>query len=468
MTHYSDLQHPDYSQLVEKWKYADDHYTGVYSDLERRGGKITHYLEQKYQRENNKAFEERKEITDPVLHFATVVDGINGVLATKEPDTIREWGAFGDPDEAGSMAHYFRHNANMAGTNWVPLMKQAGIKLTVNHKVWGLVEGVTDTEEAHVQVINPIHVCNWWPSRGDPQQVLVKEKGDFRTSIYDDQAEDGEVYTLFTLDGWRRFRISDGAEELMAEGEYTYYKDRDRTKRILPIFYTEIPMPRQVGYLLALKENHLWNQKSVRDFAIRNLSYAILKLGVKDERELEAMTKYLEKGYNIIGQQPDRPDHRFMSPDHGFLSESDKILEKGVEEFYRNSFTKYGEAARQVTATEIKLDSHSGLEAFLSLLVSAIDEFENQCFRRLEQVYFDNPAQWGMASVKRSREFAPEELPDVSTLASAALNMERSGSASTEQRVRLLNPGWAEEEIAEEVERINAERATLPVNMFGG
>ena len=468
MSHYSELQHPEYREKLDHWKYADDHYTGRYSDLERRGGKITHYLEQKYQRENNKAFEERKEVTDPVLHFATVVDGINGVLATKEPDTIRQWGALGNPDESGSLAHYFTHNANLAGTNWVPLMKQAGIKLTVMHKVWGLVEGVTDEDEAHIQVINPAHVCNWWPTRGDLQQVLVKEKGDFRTSLYDDNAQEGDLFTLFTLDGWKRFRVNDGAEEIISSGEYEYYKDRDRTKRILPIFYTEIPMPREVGYLLALKENHIWNQKSVRDFAIRNLSYAILKMGVKDESELEAMVKYLEKGYNIIGQMPDRPNHAFMSPDHGFLGEADKILEKDVEEFYRNAFTKYGEAARQVTATEIKLDSQSGLEAFLALLVSAIDEFENQCFWRLEQVYFDNPAQWGLAGVRRSREFAPEELPDVNQLASAALNMERSGSASTEQRVRLLNPTWSDEEVTAEVQRINDERGALPVNMFGG
>lgn len=465
MSHFSEYEHPEYSDKVEKWRYAWDHYTGTYGDLKLMGGRITDFLEQKYQRENNKAFEERQRVSDVVLHFATVIDGINGVMGSKDDKTNREWGQLGDPEEKGTTAYHLTHNADLIGTNWTPLIKQAGIKLTAMHTVWGLVEGVTDTEEAHIQVINPQHVVNWYPSYGDLEQVLVKEKRDTRESIFSPQEEQPDVYTLFTLDGWRRFMVNDeGAEVEMGSGEYQYYKSERRRKRILPIFRTSIPMPRDVGYLLAKKENHLYNAKSVRDFAVRNMSFAILKLGVDNDEELTELLQKLEKGYNIIGQYPDRPDHEFLTPSSDYLREYAEILDKDTNDFYVNAFKKYAEAASQVTATEVRLESQSGIEAFLSLLVTSVDEFENQCLHRLEQVYFpDNPSVWGEANVERTSDFQPEDMPNISELAKASTELERSRSGSLKTRVELLHPDWTEEEIEEEIQRINQENG-MPVN----
>ena len=455
-------EHNDYKENQAKWEYAWDHYTGKYAELTSDGGNISQYLEQKYQREDNKAFQERLKVTDPVLHFSTVVDGVNGVMASKEEKTVRNWGALGDENgnpEDDSIAKMIYHNADLKGTNWEPLMKQVGIMLTALHDVWGLVEGVTETEEAHVQVINPLHVVDWYPSIGELEQVLVKEHRDNRESILDKPTEE-DTYTLFTLEGFQRLRDTEDGLEFIEEGEYTYYTDSRQKKKMLPIFRTSIPFPRHLGYLLALKENHIFNKKSVRDFALRNLSFAILNLVVDDEKQYDSITQNLKAGANVLPSYSDKGGHSFISPDGSYVTDFESVLKKDIEDFYHNGFKKYGEAAKQVTATQVKLESHSGIEAFLSLLVSSVDEFENQCLKRLEQVYFDSPSQWGLAYVERSRDFQPEELPSVSEMAKASMDLKRSESASLKTRVEMIHPEWTEEEVKEEVERIRDEIST--------
>lgn len=459
-----DLADSYWKNHYDRWEYAMDHYTGDYAIRELYGGKISHYLKQKYQRENNKAFEERKEVTDPVLHFATIVDSINGVMASKQDQTKRDFGAFGDPMENGTDADRLWNNADGNGTNWEPFFKRVGIKLTILGEMWGYVKGVTDESEPCIVAIDPRNVVNRWPISGDPQQVLICEKMDLRRSMNDDGDSDAEVYTLFTLDGYYQYTYKDGEKVFLDEGEYTFWSDSTRTKRILPIFRSYIPMPRNVGYLLSVKENHIFNQESVRDFALRNMSFALLKLGVKGKDEYNHIVSTLEKGANVIAQYEGAPDHTFISPDSAYLAQSQEILSKKIEDFYINGFKKYGDTAKQVTATQIKLESQSGIESYLSLLVDTVDEFENQSLFRLEQVYYPNqPANWGLAYVERSHSFQPEELPDPKALAEIAVNMERTRAVSKETIVRTLHPTWTDEEIADELLRLNREQGASPL-----
>lgn len=462
----SALKHTDaYWRTHERqWQYATDHYDGTYAIRELYQGRISDYLVQKYQRENNKAFEERQKISDPVLHFGTIVDSINGTLASKQDETVRDWGALGDVERRGTNAEKLFYNADGNGTNWNPFFKRVGIKLTYLHEIWGVVQGVTEYgDEPCIKIIDPRYVVNRYPSKGMPTEVITAEKMDMRRSA-SEVDEPQTVYTRFMLDGWEQFYYDDDAKIVTDSGEYAYYADTSRTKRILPIFRVEIPMPRNVGYLLALKENHIYNQKSVRDFAIRNMSYAVLKLGVNSQDEFDQITDTMEKGTNALAQMPGTPDHAYLSPDSSWLGQSQAILERDVEEFYINAFKKYGEAARQVTATAIKLESQSGIESFLNLLTESVDEFENQALWRLEQVFFpNNPEQWGLAFVKRSNNFQPEEVPNVTELANVAVNLERSRTASLHTRVKMLNPTWTPEEIEEEIARINNESGANPV-----
>jgi len=479
----TDKRNPEWDVKEEKWIYAWDNYTGEYIDT----GKITNYLHQRLQREGQKAYESRRKDPDPVMHLATAVDGINGIIASKHDEKKEEWGVLGDPETEGTIAYSIKRNADGSGMNWNPLMKSVGIKQTVMHTVWGLVDGIEKDEDgrvlsdASVKVILPQHVVDWYPKTGNPTQVLVKEEREIRESMHDDP-EMREVYTLYELDGWRRYIVqekkteSGGVEHVEVEignGEYEYYDSSDKQTRILPIFRVELPLPRFIGYLLARKQNHIFNFKSVRDFGASNLSLALLKLKCESEH-FDSIVDNLTSGSNIIREDPDiqGEGHKFMSPDSTHLAATAEILEKDIEDFYHTAFKEYGDSARQVTATEIVMKSSTGIEAFLSLLVSTIDEFENNCFLRLEQVYFPNrPESWGQAYAERSIDFQPKDVDEAfRKIAGGLRDAEQAGAMSTLEKVKTLHPEWGEDEIKEEVDRINQERGALPIsdNMIGG
>lgn len=485
MAHFSDYTHPDFDRLEEKYTYAWDHYTGKYMDT----GEIEHYLHQKKQRESNTAYDVRKEDADPILHFPTAVDGLCGIVFSKQDDTTREFGALGDPEDEGSIAHRLRRDADGDGTNWLPLFRQVAIRQTVMHKVWGLVDGVEVVEneqgetvetlsEAKVKVINPQSVVNWYPDE-NPREVLVKEQRDIRDSLLNEPQEK-DVYTLYTLNGWRRFWVDEdkdgNAQEIELDSDtYEYYASSEQDQRVLPIFSVEIPMPRFVGYLLALKQNHIFNFKSSRDAGAQNISYAILKL-VGDKKQTDAIAKQLERGSNYITQFKDaNGDHDYLAPPSDHLDAVADILEKDVEHFYVNAFKEYGDAAAQRTATEIRLESQTGIEAFLSLLVSSLDEFENRCLHLLNQVYFpDRPEVWGDAFVKRSTNFQPKDEEEALNRMKNQFFGERNPVPATPQQKaeivkKILEANGVEVEDTDELQRaIENEMGMMPENQIGG
>jgi hypothetical protein len=475
-------EHPDYTEQKDKWRYAWEQYSGeafelesIFTDTARANakksvrGKIRYYLHQKVQAETDTAYEERLRHADPELLFATAVDSLNGILASKSDETEREWGGFGDPEDPDSIAYNLLHNADGKGTNWKPLMKQTGIKQSVMHRVWGLVDGISEVDgitiDASVKVINPLSVINWFPSEGMPTQVLVKEKKDIRTDITDLNGADQETYVLYTLDGWTRFKLTDAGEEIVDSGEYTYYSTKRRDRRILPIFYVDIPMPRQLGYMLAQKQNSIFNDSSILDFGMRNTSFAFMQfVGTQDQ--YEAALEEIKKGFRIMRLEPDATkEHGYKSPPSDHFDIVSKRIEEKRKIFMESAFRSYGDAARQVTATEIRQESRSGVEAFLTLLVSSIDEFENNCFWLLEQVYFpEDTSKWGEAYVKRSDNFQPEDVNAVLEQRSNIVrNADSAGAMSLERMVETLNPTFTEDQVEEEVKRIKEQRGVPPV-----
>jgi hypothetical protein len=485
MAHFSEFTHPEYDELHDKWTYSWDHYTGKYMDT----GKIEHYLNQKKQRESNTAFDVRKKESDPILHFPTAVDGLCGIVFSKSDDTTREWGALGDPEDEGSTAHKLFRNADGGGTNWQPLFREVAIRQTVMHTVWGLVEGVEVVEdedgntvetlsEAQVKVINPQSVVNWYPDT-NPREVLVKESRDIRQSLLQ-QPEEKDVYTLYTLDGWRRFYMDqdesgNSVERVIDEGSYEYWASSRKNQRVLPIFRVSVPMPRFVGYLLAQKQNHIFNFKSSRDAGAQNISYALLKL-VGSKKQTDTIANKLESGVNYITQFKDaQSDHEYIAPPSDHLNACAEILDKDVEHFYVNAFKEYGDAAAQRTATEIRLESQTGIEAFLSLLVSSLDEFENQCFLRINQVYFpDRPDVWGDAFVKRSTEFQPkDEEQAIQNLKNQFFGEREPVPATAEQKAeivkRILESKGIDVEDMDALQRaIEQQNGMMPEDQMGG
>lgn len=412
---------PEYTKKKQRWQFAIDGYNGDYCT-----DKISTYLHQKSQREPEEAFEERKDVTEPMLHYSTAVDGLCGIMFNKDSDTVRNWGNLGVEGQAeqGSTAWRLKHDADGEGMNWNSLFKNVAIRLTTTHTIWGMVDGLTEKVrdegdtflegDATVHVLDPTQVVNWYPDRGPLESVVVKEDYDSRTSIFDSHLQE-DVYIRYDLEGWTRYYYfknegGDREQRVLNSGTYEFYRTSERNDRILPIWRTEIPLPRPVGYLLAKKQASIWNLESVRDFAIRALSFALLRVTVEGEDDQQKISKALQEGANILYQYAkEGAPHDFISADSSWLSEAGNVLEKKVEDFYHNAFKEYGDAARQRTATEIRLESQTGIEAFLTLLVDSVDEFESQALWRIEQIYFAEPSQWGLASVSRSRDFTPED-----------------------------------------------------------
>lgn len=290
-----------------------------------------------------------------------------------------------------------------------------------------------------------------------------------RTSIVSDADREAETYMLYTLDGWTRYQNVEGQPVVIDEGEYEFYTDASREKRMLPIFPVEVPMPRNLGYTLAMKQNHYYNAKSIRDFSVRNISFAFLQIVASPEQFGEIMNN-LKNGFRVLRKDPEaQGEHGYKSPDSSYLAEAGDILEENKKEFMESAFKSYGDAAKQVTATEIRQESRSGVEAFLSLLVSSLDEFENNCFWLLEQIYFPTePSRWGKAFVKRNTDFTPKDVDQALEKASTSvLNLQRAGAISLYQMVKDVRPDWTEDEIKEEVERIRGQESELLDSMVG-
>lgn len=486
-------RHPEWENKKNRWDFKWDNYSGEYAKHDRiklykRTSKkvlesFDDYLHRKVQAETVEAYMERIMTSDPVMLFPTAVDSLNGIAGGG--DVQRDWGDLGDPEDEGSIAFRLNKDADGSGMNWIPKMKQVGIKQTVLHRIWGLVDGIkeavfVDEEgeelrevvgEATIHTIDPQAVVDWYPNH-NPTQVLVKESTDMRASIFDEDAErERDTYMLYELNGWSRYIDVEGTPQIIDQGEYEFYKDKERTQRCLPIFYVDIPMPRDVGYLLAIKQNHIYNAKSIRDFSVRNMSFAFLQL-VADENQYQQIMSEIKKGFRVLRKDPDaNGEHGYKAPPSDYLQEAGNILEKDRESFAESAFKTYGDAAKQATATEIRQESRSGVEAFLSLLVTSIDEFENMCFWLLEQVYFPNePSRWGKAYVKRSDDFTPKDIEQAMEKMSTTIrNAKQANAMSTFTAVELLHPEWDEDKINEEVRRINEESGAIevPENMIG-
>lgn len=395
-------KHKQYKANVDNWNYSWNSYTGKYLDSLKK------YLPKNKQRESDEEYKQRKKLTDPILMFATLVDSINGMIGEYE---TKDWGDLGDVDDVDSTAYHLTKNINGAGLNWQPFFKQVGIKQTVFHTVWGLVDGKTEENgQASVKLLNPTAVENWWPSE-NPTEVLVSEDRDTRKGIEDDFDDEKDYYVKYTPEGWIRLVAGDDKLTEIDRGEYAYYATKDRKQRILPIFRVRLPLPRPVGYLLAKKQNHIFQQKSSRDWGAYILSFALLVIAAQKKEGYEKVIESLSKGSNALWQKADASNqHKYIAPPGGYLKEVSAILNDDSDAFYEAGFKQYGDAAKQLTATQIIQESRTGIEAFLKLLVSSIDQFENNALWRLEQAYFpDSPSKWGNAKVKRSRDFAPED-----------------------------------------------------------
>lgn len=405
-----------FSDKVDKWKYAQK----VYDCTAYDDKNINEFVPQKVRREPNEAYEERKKLLDPRMDFPTGIDSLVGIFTDNDEDMDLSFGELGDPDEdPDSTAGRLVKDADGEGSNWSSKPQTAAVGLTLKNTVWGLVDGRpkdndgNSTGEARVHVIKPESVVNWFPSSGPLEWVLVNEKRDTRQSFKDDP-ELQDVFIEYRLDGWRRFKVDDeGGEVELSSGTYQFFATTDKNQPILPIFPTEINIPRMAGYNWARKSNSMQNFSSRLDMAHMTITFAILQIALSAD-DWDDFVKKFKKGNNVLRVDPDSSQsHQFVGQSSDYFSGSEKRLQNKLKNFVKSMFRDYGDAAKK-TATQIHLESKSGIEAYLSLLVDAVDEFENNVLWRLEQIYFpEQSAKWGEANVSREGDFSVQDIQKV-------------------------------------------------------
>ncbi len=413
------IQHRDYGALEGRMTYAWDVYTGEYADP----GRVSRYLVQRKQGEADPAFAERKALADPAQDFASVVDSLSGMLFAAEEKTARRWAeegsvaGFGDPEDRASTARRILTSIDGRGTNLETMLKRAAVRLGVMHRVFGLVdgalvEGERRTKEVTGHIVDARDVVNWREEGGRLVEALVRDALDQRASIFD-AFDEAEYYTLYTLEGWQRLK-KDG-DVLMQTGdgaEYAYFTDSTRSARMLPLFMVEMPLPRPVGYLLARKCVSLFNTESELDNLLRlacmpRFGVDTGESGVVDFEQIRAD---IAAGYAII----EGAGHQYIAPPSEPAAVRMERLRQKRQDFYAAGFREYGDAAKEATATERRQDWAAGVEAYLTLLSGALEEFEIEMMRRFEGAEFpEHPEAWGIYEVRRSRDFQPENIRSV-------------------------------------------------------
>lgn len=407
-----DFEAHEYSRNVNRWRYANDHYTGELLD----DGALEHYLVRRTQGESLLAFEERKQNADYSNHFATVVDSLAGMLFNVEGDATRVYAdengnGLGDPEDRDTPIGRLWDDADGRGTGWLTLWKLAATDLIVTHKLWVLVDG-NIPGNSQVRLIPATSVPNWRWNEGVLSEVVVQERVDSRGSIQDEPKQ-VEQWVVFRIDGWERWRKdAKGEPELLDEGRYSF---NDRTGMpALPIFPVKLPIRRMVGWLLARKANAIFNRESDRDHLLRVANFPKLNV-VAEDNAFKAIKAELNKGSNLLQNDPKATaQHGFIAPDSGPATVATEVLNRKVEEFYITAFREYGDAAREKTATEVRQDVASGVGAFLQLLKAAVDDAENGALWRVEQIEFPNEAgRHFTAHVERTDDFLPLDMDAV-------------------------------------------------------
>ena len=438
-----DNTHPDYDFNVEKWVYSRDHYEArvLWEDY------IDTYLIKRSQGETDDGYNERKSLADYTPFFAYVTESIVGRMFAVSDKNVRQWQGeqvqgLGDPKEPGTPAFIMSNNADGLGTNWEVFWKQASIDTPVYSRLWFVVDPKTDTrKQPAVRILNPLDVPDWYEPDGHLTQVKVSDNDFIRDGIFE-LSENDEQYLVYELDGWTRYRKRyvqatdektgrDITKEIVEEvnsGAY-YFEDRNGDQ-MLPIFYVDLPLRRNSGYILSKKNNVIFNKESDRDWLERTSNYQKL-VHYADDDEFAQAAKRLSEGSNFIQGDKDA-SHRteYISPDSAPATINRESLQQKIEHFLYVASKEYSDSAKEKTATERRLDDAEGVGAFLELLSSTIDEAENRVLWLLEQCYFpakvvslnesgdlvtqtelsSNRQYWGQAFVERTKDFQPVDM----------------------------------------------------------
>jgi hypothetical protein len=173
-----------------------------------------------------------------------------------------------------------------------------------------------------------------------------------------------------------------------------------------------LPLKRNVGYLLARKCNAIFNKESERDHLLRFATFPLLNV-VAEDTMFKRIEDRMRLGSRILQVKPGNNQHAFIAPPSDPAKTMADAIKEKVEAFYAVAFREFASSVSnfnrdRVTATEVLSQREVGLEAFLAVVASAVDNAENQTLWFLEQTVFPKDrTKWGQARVERPKNFGP-------------------------------------------------------------
>lgn len=408
--HWLDEEHPEYARLKARWEYTRDHYTGELLDAAKLGT----YLIQKGVGESDQAYLERKRLADYTNIFAALVDSLSGMLWGSDDKTTRVWNGagggfdFGAVEDQRTLIGRLFRDADGHGLPYLTLWKGATVDLLLDQRVWVVADtqgiDTTGTKRTVLRILPALSVPNWAADEQGLTEVVVKEDREGGATVKT-RAKKMERRVLYTRAGWERWqKIDGGAWMLDTVGAYRY--ENPLGGPALPIFRVDLPLSRQVGWLLAKKANAIFNRESSRDNIINLANHPRLNV-VADDTGFDKVVDQLVKGANALQVKPGAEAHGYIAPDSGPAQIATEVLTQKVEQYFVTALREYGDAARQRTATEVRQEVAQGVGAFLALVGSAMDQAENGALWRLAQTEKPSTAASAVqARVQRSDDFA--------------------------------------------------------------
>lgn len=406
--------HPFYHEHADRWAYSRDYYTGnvVSPSL------VKAYLIQRAFGESDDQYAERVKLSDYTNHFAQVVESLAGRLFAVEGDANRTFMndkgyGLGDPSDHATPIGRLWRRATPEGDGYLTAWKQLAIELCVSHFAWVMVD-VVGTSPI-LRVFPPSMVTNWLEGPNGPELVMVEEV-DNRGSLSDAPVFSAQFLHAYP-GGWQRYVIdaTGNAAKLLGETDSgTWHYETPEGAPALPIFRVQLPMKRNVGYLLAKKAAAIFNMESSRDNVLRTANHPRFILAASDD-QFNKITDALAAGANAVQEDPNMQGqgHRFAAPSPESAKIATDVLAAKVKDFHETAHRDYNDAApAKRTATQVRQDVQSGEGAFLQLLKAGLDDAENNALWRIEQAL--NPTDkryWFVSHVERSDNFMPND-PD--------------------------------------------------------
>ncbi len=429
-------------------KTADGEHFGqrLYDSL--RAGTLGTYLRKRAQGEADAAFRERASITRFPSHMSALIDSyIGGVFAVESKATRNYGPPLGDPAKPSSTMFSLHRDIDGSGRNWHSAIVSSAADLIIDDVVWYYAERPDDSTPVRIYTIDPDRVLNWRERDGLVIEVLIQEDRWENDSLFD-EADLVTYYIRYTLDGWERYReVGEGEKrdvELVGQGNwrFPFYTDATMARRRLPIGRVRLPIGRSVGYQMAEDHNALYNLLSDARWNFRVMNHPRLRGLVDDDAFIAAMEK-LQMGFNAL-----QGDWAYISPDAENAAAAYRMYADEVRQFYITNHQRMNTPNIERSATEIVYNEAAGRTAFLTLLVGAVDEIENDWLFLASQIEAPSkPETWSNSRVVRSRDFKPVDIEHLAMTQSnsfAAL----IGTLPAELAAAVAREGLTDENIA--------------------